>query len=86
MEEVNFNSLSELYIRIYPALSAKTHELHLLGFKSLNEDQIWRFLTTNKWPNTLDLTLNQIINDIFNLDIEAMINDLNLMKAGATNE
>jgi len=62
---MNFNSLNELYERIYPALDIKSREYG--GIVSPKE--IWNYFSKNVWPNAHDLTLAKIVDDILKCDI-----------------
>jgi UTP-glucose-1-phosphate uridylyltransferase len=65
MDEIRFNSIEELYQRIKPALSSKAHELHTLGYKYINEQDIFDYLKENRWNKAKNLTLAEMIDDIF---------------------
>lgn len=69
MEDLRFKSLNELYLRVYPALETKNHELKRLGIISITENDIWNYLKNNKWFSAENLTLNEIVDDILNIDI-----------------
>lgn len=63
--EYEFKSLKELYDRITPALISKCSELKKLGFSFIKEADIWNYLTSKKWKNSSELTLSEMVNDIF---------------------
>ncbi|MDD4831631.1 MAG: post-transcriptional regulator [Bacilli bacterium] len=67
-----FGSLKELYIKIRPALILKKDELHKQGMKQIVEADIWNYLKKNKWMNTIDLSLSEMVNDILELDSEEL--------------
>ena len=64
---MEFESLSELKDRVMPALIIKEEYFKKLGFNITRED-IWTYLKINKWMNSHDLTLNEIVNDILKLE------------------
>jgi len=66
--EMEFKSLKELYDRIHPALVSKRSELKRIGYYYIKEADIWNYLTGKKWVSGKDLTLSEMVNDIFNVD------------------
>lgn len=62
--DLEFKSIRQLYDRIEPALRTKKYELIKLGF-SVSEADIWNYLTSTKWINGINLTLSEMVNDIF---------------------
>jgi len=73
MEEVNFNSINELYERVVPALELKVQLLNEQNIET-NKKDIWDYLS-NKWKNSNNLTLFDIVNDIMILDGNNLINN-----------
>lgn len=67
-DNIEFKSASELYNRVLPALYSKVRELKNLGFKNINERDIWSYLVTTIWNDKVDLQLNDIISDILYCD------------------
>jgi hypothetical protein len=65
---MEFKSLSELYARIRPALISKKNELKSSGINYIKEEDIWNYLKETKWVSTTNLSLSQMVSDIFNLD------------------
>lgn len=68
----DYTSLDELYTSIKPALTTKCNEFKLHGL-IVNELDIWNYLS-NKWRNSIDLDINHMVKDIFDLDIKEMEN------------
>ncbi len=66
--DYSFNTKEELYIRVRPALRAKLEELKRLNFPNIKEEDIWNYLSSNKWSNSKNLTLSDIVSDIIHLD------------------
>ena len=62
--DLEFKSIKELYDRIEPALRTKKYELKKLGYL-VSEADIWNYLTSSKWINSVNLTLSEMVNDIF---------------------
>ena len=62
--DLEFKSIKELYDSIEPALRTKKYELKKLG-DLVSEADIWNYLTSSKWINSINLTLSEMVNDIF---------------------
>lgn len=60
-----FNSVKDLYIRVLPALKIKKRELKKKGIEKL-EKEIFDDLVKSKWIKGINISLNQIVNDILN--------------------
>ncbi len=73
MEEVKFNNIKELYERVIPCLELKVKLLKKQNINVTKED-IWNSLS-NKWKNSNNLTLFDIVNDIMILDGNNLINN-----------
>ena len=71
--ENEFKSLDELYKRLTPALISRCDEFRRLGYKDIKEIDIWNYLTNHKWKMSVDLTINDMVNDIFNVDATRII-------------
>ncbi len=68
MDEFSFGSKEELYNHIKPALSAKTAELHRLGYTYVQEVDIWNYLSRFKWITARNLKLSDIVNDVLHVE------------------
>lgn len=68
MEDINFNSINELYVRVKPALNSKVKELKLLGKTYVTDKDVFEYLTKNIWVNDTKLTLDKIVDDILHYD------------------
>ena len=64
--EIEFNSASELYQRLNPALKSKVAELTREGFDYLTTEDVWNYLKESKWKDSRNLSLNEMVNDILN--------------------
>lgn len=71
-----FNSVSDLYKRVLPALQTKREELKRDNFKIDNLD-IWNFCVETKWKFKSDLRMYELVDDILNVDIKLFENYLN---------
>lgn len=67
--DITFNSLKELYDKITPALRAKVSELKKMGMSYIKEADIWNYLTETKWKKSRELTLSDMVNDIFEMNM-----------------
>ncbi len=72
MEEIKFSSITELYNRLYPALTVKNNEFLLHKITS-DQLEIWNYLKDNIWNKSIDLSLGEMVNDILTLEIEDFI-------------
>ncbi len=72
METIKFSSLNDLYNRLLPALIIKTDELKRQGGYFIKAEDIWNYLKLNKWLSASDLTLAEMVSDIFNTDFFVM--------------
>ncbi len=72
--DLQFNSEGELYQRLTPALKSKVYELKKHGYTYLNIEDVWNYLKEVKWQGRINLSLNQMVSDIFNSD-NALIDD-----------
>ena len=69
---IEFKNEEELYEKVYPILRYKTNELEKLGFK-ITPVSIWKYLSTNIFPNVRGLTLYDISHEIIHIDINKVI-------------
>ena len=68
MEDINFNSINELYARVKPALNSKVKELKMLGKTYATDKDVFEYLTKNIWVHDTKLTLDKIVDDILHYD------------------
>lgn len=61
-------SIEELYKRIKPALYSKKQELKRSGIDFVKEVDIWNYLSQNNWNKKEELSISQMVSDIFNLE------------------
>ena len=68
MEEDNmeFNSVTELYQRLVPALQTKVTELKREGYDYLTIEDVWNYLKESKWKESRNLALHEMVSDILN--------------------
>jgi len=70
MNDMEFLNVEDLYKRIYPALSSKKREFESKGVKYIKELDIWNYLKNNKWSKASKLDLGEMVNDIFQIDLD----------------
>lgn len=70
MKKENFNTLTELYIRVEPALDCKINEIKRTGINYINKEDIWNYLKINVWNYKNNLTLEQMVDNILNISID----------------
>ena len=73
MVDEKFNSVTELYKRVLPALRSKKKELVINKLGFITEKDIWDFLRENKWSKEANLTLFDIVNDILTVEESSLV-------------
>ena len=68
-----FKSIDELYNRVLPALKSKVSKLKRSNYE-ITEKELWNYLSINKWKNSSNLTLFDIVEDIINFEITDLEN------------
>ncbi|MDD3392779.1 MAG: post-transcriptional regulator [Bacilli bacterium] len=66
--DITFNSKTELYERLKPALLTKQEEMRRHGFPYIKKEDIWNYLIEIKWKNAQNLSLYDMVSDILNCD------------------
>ena len=84
-EKIEFDSLNDLYERVLPALYSKNKEIYRMGFKYVNEKDIWNYLVDNLWKDKKNLELHELISDIIHCD-NYLINNYVMNKMNALKE
>lgn len=69
-----FRNLEDLYNHLKPALSSKLRELKNMGYNYIQLEDIWNYLIASKWSKCSELTLYEVVDDIFNLDNDVINN------------
>ena len=65
---MEFRSQKELYLNLVPALNVKMKLLKRNKMDDITKEDIWNYLRDNKWKNSVDLTLSDMVNDIIHVD------------------
>ena len=84
-EKIEFDSLNDLYERVLPALYSKNKRIYRMGFKYVNEKDIWNYLVDNLWKDKKNLELHELISDIIHCD-NYLINNYVMNKMNALKE
>lgn len=63
-----YKSQKELYQNLIPALNVKLRLLKNNNYTNISKLDIWNYLKVNKWRNSVDLTLAEMVNDIIHVD------------------
>ena len=71
---MEYNSLTELYISLLPAFKVKKRLLGITEYNNLQNEDIWKYLAVNKWKESCNLTISDMVNDIIMVDAENIIN------------
>ena len=73
MVNEKFNSITELYKRVLPALKSKKKELAVSKLGFITEKDIWDCLRDTKWGKEANLTLFDIVNDILTIRESSLV-------------
>ena len=68
---MEYRTLLELYKALLPVFNVKRRLLKYSKSEITNEE-IFKYLAKNKWRNSHDLTISEIVNDIITLDISTI--------------
>ncbi len=63
-----YKSQLELYKNLIPALNVKLRLLKNSNFNEITKKDVWNYLKTNKWTNSINLTISEMVNDIIHAD------------------
>ena len=68
MRMYEYKNQLELYQGLIPALNVKLKMLKKSNYQDSTKDDIWNYLRDNKWKNSIDLTLADMVQDIIHTD------------------
>ena len=71
---MKYNSQMELYKSLLPVFNVKKRLLRLSSYSDITNEDIWKYLASNKWKYSYNLTLSDIVNDIIMIDAEEINN------------
>ncbi|MEE3343320.1 MAG: post-transcriptional regulator [Bacilli bacterium] len=63
-----YKSQLELYQNLIPALNVKLRLLKNSNYPNITKQDIWNYLKNNKWTNSINLTISEMVNDIIHAD------------------
>ncbi|MBQ7104944.1 MAG: hypothetical protein IJN90_03730 [Bacilli bacterium] len=72
IEDIEFDSVFDLYKRVKPALNSKIKEIKREKFDYIKEEDIWNYLIQNKWSKDKGLVLCDVVDDILHVDIKKL--------------
>jgi len=72
-------SLEHIYdgfrYELQPALRSKLEEFQLLGYNTITEDELWKYLTQKKWKRpSEDRRIFELVQDILHVKISEYMN------------
>jgi len=67
---MEFTSLGQLYKKLIPVFNVKKRLINNSKYKHITNEDIWLYLTENKWKRANNLTFAEIVNDIITIDLE----------------
>lgn len=67
---MEFTSLGQLYRKLIPVFNVKKRLINNSRYKHITNEDIWLYLTENKWKKSYNLTFADIVNDIITIDLE----------------
>ena len=60
----------ELYLALLPVFRVKQRLLSVTNNSDITNEDIWKYLIINKWKNSHNLTISEVVNDIITIDAE----------------
>lgn len=67
---MEFTSQQELYNKLLPVFNVKKRLILFSKYKDITNEDIWVYLSQNKWKKSHNLTLSDIVNDIITIELE----------------
>ena len=71
---MEFATKEELYQTLLPVFEVKKRLLSITKYQSITNIDIWNYLIKNKWLNSHNLMLQEIVNDIITVEPEKVLN------------
>ncbi len=69
---MEFNSSLELRSRVESVLDSRRSELKRVGYNVSNDD-MWTYLSNVIFPNSVGLTLYDVVDEIMHIDVNKML-------------
>ena len=67
---MEYKNQLELYQKLVPVFKVKERLINISQNNDVTINDIWHYLAVNKWKNSTNLTLADIVNDIINIDVD----------------
>jgi len=67
---MEYKNQLELYQKLVPVFKVKERLINVSQNNDVTINDIWHYLAVNKWKNSTNLTLADIVNDIINIDVD----------------
>lgn len=67
---MEYKNQLELYQKLVPVFKVKERLINISQNNDVTINDIWHYLAINKWRNSINLTLADIVNDIINIDVD----------------
>lgn len=80
MSDLNFNSVSELYDRLLPALKIKVNSLKKLGYSFIDEEKLFKILAAVSWSNFEGLELCDMVDQILHISPDEVLKHYNMIE------
>ena len=69
---MEYTSQEELYLALLPVFNVKKRILSITKY-NIDNKSIWLYLINNKWKNSYNLTISEVVNDIITIEPEKII-------------
>ena len=69
---MEYTSQEELYLALLPVFNVKKRILSITKY-NIDNKSIWLYLINNKWKNSYNLTISEVVNDIITIEPEKLI-------------
>lgn len=69
---MEYTSQEELYLALLPVFNVKKRLLSITKY-NIDNKSIWLYLINNKWKNSYNLTISEVVNDIITIEPEKII-------------
>ena len=66
---MEFKSQLELYQKLIPVFNVKKRLSKITKHHNIDNKTIWKYLVINKWKDSYNLQLSEMVNDIITLDL-----------------
>ena len=71
-----YKSQEELFRGLIPAMNVKIKLLKKSNYNDIGYEDIWNYLRDNKWKNSIDLTLGEMVQDIIHVDNSELVSGI----------